>query len=162
MSTMASQITSASIVYSTVCSGAAQRKHQSSVWLAFVRGIHWWLVNSPHKGTVTWKMFPFDDVIMALRVRSLGCHTVTIRIQDTSTCETGNTLIWYMYQIILERKNASVSALMAHSLGYYKRTIHFNEAVIYKTGIIPKSSLIRTLNICQYRGTWGTWGLYTI
>ena len=32
--------------------------------LAFVRGIHRWPMNSPHKGPVTWKMFPFDDVIM--------------------------------------------------------------------------------------------------
>ena len=32
--------------------------------LAFVRGIHWWLVNSLHKGTVMQKMFPFDDVIL--------------------------------------------------------------------------------------------------
>ena len=40
MSTMASQITSLAIVYSTVYSGADQRKHQSSVSLAFVRGIH--------------------------------------------------------------------------------------------------------------------------
>ena len=28
------------------------------------RGIHRWPVNSPHKGPVTQKMFPFDDVIM--------------------------------------------------------------------------------------------------
>ena len=27
-------------------------------------GIHWWPVNSHHKGPVTQKMFPFDDVIM--------------------------------------------------------------------------------------------------
>ena len=27
-------------------------------------GIHRWPVNSPHKGPVTGKMFPFDDVIM--------------------------------------------------------------------------------------------------
>ena len=40
------------------------RKHQSSASLAFVRGIHLWPVNSPHKGPVTWKRFPFDDVIM--------------------------------------------------------------------------------------------------
>ena len=40
--------------------GADQRKHQSSASLAFVR----WPVNSPHKGPVTRKMFPFDDVIM--------------------------------------------------------------------------------------------------
>ena len=39
MGTMASQITSVSIVYSTVCSGTDQRKHQSSLSLAFVRGI---------------------------------------------------------------------------------------------------------------------------
>ena len=37
---MASQITSLPIVYSTVYSGADQRKHQSSASLAFVRGIH--------------------------------------------------------------------------------------------------------------------------
>ena len=61
---MACQITGVSIVYSNVCSGADQRKHQSSASLAFVRGIHRWPVNSPQKGPVTRKMFPFDDVIM--------------------------------------------------------------------------------------------------
>ena len=64
MGVMVSQITSLPIVYSTVYSGADQRKHQSSTSLAFVRGIHRWLVNSPHKRSVTRKMFPFDDVIM--------------------------------------------------------------------------------------------------
>ena len=64
MSAMASQITRLTIVYSTVYSGADQRKHQSSGSLAFVRGINRWQVNSPHKGPVTWKMFPCDDVIM--------------------------------------------------------------------------------------------------
>ena len=61
---MASQITSLTIVYSTVYSDADQRKHQSSAQLAFVWGIHRGSVNSPHKGPVTRKMFPFDDVIM--------------------------------------------------------------------------------------------------
>ena len=65
MVAMASQITSLKIVYSTVYSGADQRRYQSSTSLAFVRGIHLWSVNSPHKGPVTRKMFPFDDVIMA-------------------------------------------------------------------------------------------------
>ena len=64
MGTMASQITSLTIVYSTVYSGADQRKHQSSASLAFVRVIHRGPVNSPHKAPVTLKMFPFDDVIM--------------------------------------------------------------------------------------------------
>ena len=64
MSAIASLITSLTIVYSTVCSGADQTKHQSSVSLAFVQGIHRWPVNSPHKWPIARKMFPFDDVIM--------------------------------------------------------------------------------------------------
>ena len=52
------------IVYSTVYSGADQRKYQSSASLAFVWGIHRWPGNSPHKLPVTWKMFPFDGVIV--------------------------------------------------------------------------------------------------
>ena len=66
MGTLASQITSLTIVYPTIYSGTDQWKHWSSASLAFVRGIHRWLVNSPHKWPVTWKMFPFDDVIMVL------------------------------------------------------------------------------------------------
>ena len=54
MGGMASQITSLTIVYSTVYSGSDQRKHQSSASLAFGWGIHRW----------TQKMFPFDDAIL--------------------------------------------------------------------------------------------------
>ena len=68
MFAMASQITSLTIVYSSDYSGTDQRKHQSSASLAFVRGIHRWPVNSPHKGPVTRKMFPFHDVMMKLSV----------------------------------------------------------------------------------------------
>ena len=65
MSAKASQITSLTIVYSTVYSGIDERIHQSSASLAFVMGIHQWLLNSPHKGPVTWKIFLYDDVIMS-------------------------------------------------------------------------------------------------
>ena len=64
MGMMASQITRLTTVYSTVYSGTDQRKHQSSVSPVFVRGIHRWPLNSPHKWPVTRKMFPFYDVIM--------------------------------------------------------------------------------------------------
>ena len=64
MSVMAYQITSLTIGYSTVYSGANQRSHQNSASLAIVWGIHRWPVNSLHKWPVTRKMFPFDDVIM--------------------------------------------------------------------------------------------------
>ena len=50
MSAMASQITGVSVVNSIVYSGPDQRKHQNSHSLAFVRGIHRWPVNTPHKG----------------------------------------------------------------------------------------------------------------
>ena len=62
MTTMASQITSLAIVYSTVYSDTDERKHQSSASLAFLRAIHRWPVNSLHKGPVTRNIFPFDDV----------------------------------------------------------------------------------------------------
>ena len=52
MGAMASQITSLTIVYSTVYSGVDQRKHQSPASLAFVWGIH------------RSQMFSFDDVIV--------------------------------------------------------------------------------------------------
>ena len=48
MGAMASQITSLTIVYSTVYSGEDQSKHQSSASLAFVWGNHRKTVNSPH------------------------------------------------------------------------------------------------------------------
>ena len=57
MSAMASQITRLMVVYSTVYSGTDQRKHQSSTSLGFVRGIHRWPVNSPHKWPVMRKCF---------------------------------------------------------------------------------------------------------
>ena len=64
MSTMASQIASPHDCLLNIYSGADERKHQSSASLAFVRGIHRWPVNSPHKVPVTREVFPFDGVIM--------------------------------------------------------------------------------------------------
>ena len=57
MGAIASQITSLTIVYSTVYSDTDERKHQSSASLAFVRGIHRSPVNFPHKWPVTRKCF---------------------------------------------------------------------------------------------------------
>ena len=97
MSAMASQITSLTIVYSAVYSGVDQRKRQSSASLASVRGIHRWPGNSLHKGQVTRKMFPFDDVIM----QRLSCNHFTRCLTDYATyihifeyyCQAGMILI---------------------------------------------------------------------
>ena len=59
MSSMASQITSL-----TNCLLNRLFGRRSKKTIAFVWGIHWWPTNSPHKGLVTRKLFPFDDVIM--------------------------------------------------------------------------------------------------
>ena len=64
MSAMAYQINSLMVVYSTVYSDADQREHQISATLAFVRGINRWPENSPHKGPVTRKLFPFVVIMI--------------------------------------------------------------------------------------------------
>ena len=100
MSTIASQITSLTIVYSIAYSGADQKKHQSSASLAFVREIHRWPVISPHKGPVTRKMFPSDDVITgfghtSFMTYSLSCFNAFVTIFNKKlTCllaKTSNT-----------------------------------------------------------------------
>ena len=64
MCAMASQITNLTIIYATVYSRRGSKKTSKLRPLAFVRGIHRWPVNSPHKGPVMRKLFPYDDVIM--------------------------------------------------------------------------------------------------
>ena len=94
MGVMASQITSHTIVYSTVYSGANQRKHRSSTSLAFVWGIHRWPVNSPHKGPVTRKMFPFDYVIMHYQVHLAIDTKVTLMVMNDQL----TPLSFYVYR----------------------------------------------------------------
>ena len=103
MGAIASQITSLTIVYSSVYSGADQRKHQSSASLAFVRGIHRRPVNSPHKGPVTRKMFPFDDVIMDSNVVLWRPpeNNFTWNAQDISTIDISLKIIISRLQLRL-------------------------------------------------------------
>ena len=72
MGAIASQITSLTMVCSTVYSDVDKRKQQSSASLAFVRGIHRAQMAS------NTQIFPFDDVIMLYRYTlaksGLICH----------------------------------------------------------------------------------------
>ena len=86
MSAMASQTTGVSIICSTVCSGADQRKHQSSASLAFVRRLHRWPMDSHHKGPVMRKMFPFDDVIMEMLSAKRWSKLITMSWCDHTLC----------------------------------------------------------------------------
>ena len=101
-----SKITSLTIVYSTVYSFADQRKHQSSASLTFVRGIHRWPVNSPHKRSVTRKMFPFDDVTMApihvYTIWTYRCWTsIDPYFQDMSCSHVFRSLNQLLFMVLL-------------------------------------------------------------
>ena len=100
MTMVASQITSLTVVYSTVYSDADQRKHQSSVSLAFVRGIHRyrWIPRTKgqlrgkcfhlmtsswtktcrkyyaEKASMLWMLWQRDCFFITLRQRQNGCH----------------------------------------------------------------------------------------
>ena len=79
---MAFQISSLTIVYSTVHSAANQIIHRGSVSVAFVWGMHRWpVMNSPHEWPGTRKMFPSDDVIMSVKdttMKTMGTYTVML------------------------------------------------------------------------------------
>ena len=83
MTTIASQITSLTVVYSTVYSDADQSKHQSSASLAFVWGIHRdrWIPRT--KGQLRGKCFHlmtsswFCQYSSGLRHRRRPCHIVS-------------------------------------------------------------------------------------
>ena len=113
MSALASQITSRTIVYSTVYSGADQRKHQSTASLAFVWGIQRWL-GTPHKGPATQKMFPFDDVIMYFR--PLIVESLTI--QDCSHTYTGSGVFRYTWRTFREVVNMIMIILHLYSANF--------------------------------------------
>ena len=88
MVAVATQITSLTIVYSTVYSGADQRKHQSSASLAFVRWIHRWPVTGefPALMASNAKMFPFDDVIMNMTNPDAASDGKVVTVQTFGFC----------------------------------------------------------------------------
>ena len=77
MSAIASQITSLTIVYSTVYSDADQRKHQSSTSLAFVRGIHRGPVNSRTNGQKRGKCF---HSMTSSRISEINSFVLGVRV----------------------------------------------------------------------------------
>ena len=119
MSAMASQITGVFSVYSTVCPGANQGKHQSSASLAFVRGMHQGTVDSRYKRAVTRKMFPFDNAIIYCQDNltsssSAQCQTL-LPVDNIAYCryceinptevtnssnEINNFCEWYMFKCV--------------------------------------------------------------
>ena len=109
MGAIESQITSLTIVSSTVYSDADQRKHQSSASLAIVWGIQRGPVNSSQKWPVTRKMFPFDDVIiynMGIQKNQIGSLYFLRWISTYHAISVpGNDFVHFMYWLKLDWKS---------------------------------------------------------
>ena len=128
MSSMASQITSLTIVYSTVYSGADQKTYLSSVSLLFVRRIHRWPLNSPHKGPITRKMFPINDVIMARRENVFKENKIRIvasRAVIYSKSLNLSLIYWCRFKSNLNHKNRPLLNKNCISQACNFRLIHF-------------------------------------
>ena len=81
------RLTGVSIVCSTVCSGANQRKHKAPrhwpLWWDSTGDSWITLMDSPYRGPITRKIFPFDDIIM-LCVFNLGTETFSGYVRHPS------------------------------------------------------------------------------
>ena len=122
MGATASQITSVTIVYPTVYSGADQRRHQSSASLVFVREIHRRSVNSPQKWPVI--LNNQNNIIAKLLIyvhsNSLN-HTreltrkpkfnrwygIVIRFVEWCQWKVNRKIIWKLPEIFKAEHNAS-------------------------------------------------------
>ena len=155
MSTMASQITNLTIVYSTVYLGVDQRKHKSSASLAFVWGIHRSPVNSPRKGPVTPKMFHLmmsswhywanvwlsqryqSNISLRIWVKSLGTSSlwsVTKRQRRVLfweyTCTMYNSMLCMFKQLYIWYSFVQSTMIMVHyidSTGFEKSSSSSNK-----------------------------------
>ena len=121
MGTIASQITSLTIVFSTIYLDTYQRKHQSSASLVFVWGIHWKLVNSPHKWPVTRIMFPFHDVIMIQGLIGWWPHDYMFKFHMKYPHSLKLLLLWCMM-------------LLSSCAGWYKISTLFYIKITQKIG----------------------------
>ena len=91
ISMMVFQFTRLTIVHSSVYSGTDRRKFRITGPLCRAFTSDQWI--SPHKEPVTWKMFPFDDVIM-----DMGCAFVNSRgdLCSTKKIATNKLAQWYL------------------------------------------------------------------
>ena len=120
MSAMASQIIGISIVCSTVCPGADQGKHQSSVSLVFVgeaTGDRW----RGSQRSVTLKMFPFDNLIMEML-----CFLTWI----------GKS---YVHKLIISAQNITVLSHEYHGVSNHELLVQQLNKVCTKQNILALS-----------------------
>ena len=165
MSAMSSQTTGVSIVCSTICLGADQRIHPSSVSLAFVRGIHRWPMNSPHKRPVTRKCFNLmtsSCEISGLFLSRLDCFT-PLKLGAVQVCALRMLLVHLWYQHfwkIFTHTNRKIVLILSSDPTYSETSFpgidlhQFENALIYSFGICIKLELIVVLGTDIFTWMW--------
>ena len=108
--------------------------------MAFVRGIHRWPVNSPYKGPVTRKMFPFDDFIMR------GRYGASLLSSTCDLCSILLIVIQVTYNHVIMYFHISPSQTCDDES-------HCTEQYIYDTAIARIGILHNMIYILQYHNT---------
>ena len=110
------------------------RKDQSYASLALVWGIHRWPANSPHKGPVTRKMFPFDETILQLELHVLVAFKyaqITLKannylyLLNTIQYTNDKDFIWSHFTSLSNVKPNRVCNKRGSSSMRYVRECHF-------------------------------------
>ena len=125
------QSTGVSIVCKNICSGADQRKHQSSASLAVVRGVHRWPVSSPNKGPKSGKCF--DDVIMVyltclscIYMNDRSCYHCPFRPSVGVMITTKSNMCSFLFQWL------SISSVQFKLSGNVSNNYHSNFMTLTK------------------------------
>ena len=133
MTTVASQITSFTVVYSTVYSDTDQRKHQSSASLAFVRGIHRdrWIPRT--KGQLRGKCFH----LMTSSCNQLNADTACPQLQKQLLFNYGR-FYSFMSWIVSKKINIMTSSdylNSMHAIQFSKLALFFYNSVNRLNGL---------------------------
>ena len=103
---------------------------------SFCTGIHGWPVNSPHKGPVTRKRFPFDDVIIIILCRVAASDWSWLVVYDIFLQTSAIVIFWHGLTnselLIQPNKNKT-------EWGYFKRIMQNNKRGVYSLPAMLRS-----------------------
>ena len=124
----------------------------SQITGVLVRGIHLRPVYSPHKGPLTLKMFPFDDVITSAssantpfcKISLCPLLQVAIRIRNIFICDCAIVTVTIRIRNTIIRDCAIVTV-----------TIRIRNTIIRDCAIVTVT--IRNRNMIIYNSKWWQW-----
>ena len=144
MTTMASQITSLTVVYSTVYSDADQRKHQSSVSLAFVWGLHRdrWIPRT--KGQLRGKCFHLMTSLSKLHATGplWGESTSDWWFPSQRASNMGSFFMWWHHHATKDNNKVGYHSPRAAMLWGHLSNMNGNIQKVSSISIILKSRKI--------------------